>query len=210
MRTTPVVLCLLLIASAAAHAQEPVPTPSTATGPAVTPEIAPTAIPEKLWPLEPDGFKGVPFGTPKAEMLTAFPGLRYCRDTPTITEPKTMCLIDPYLVGTARGKLYFFFDLTGFTGVVFYFHPDDFDFMVEVAETKYGSPQNDTTTPVQNRMGATFENRRLTWRGSVASVGLTKYTDSLDRSGLYVNTIASMEERKNEDESAKKKAADQL
>lgn len=84
--------------------------------------------------------------------------------------------------------------------------PDQFDSVVATMETKYGKAQIETST-VHNRLGAAFENKVATWRGSDVIVyeKLGSRLDSASRLHFYSHDCWAELER----QGAAKKAAAQ-
>jgi hypothetical protein len=74
----------------------------------------------------------------------------------------------------------------------------------------YGKPTSDVTSMVSNRMGAQFENRRLTWSSTSGQISITRYVGDLDTSSVMYLSPEGVEEAAKEENARRKKAAGDL
>jgi hypothetical protein len=73
------------------------------------------------------------------------------------------------------------------------FHPKFFTEVAAALVEKYGSGSV-TTKTLQNRMGASFENKIYSWRRNDATLEARRYTSKLDTSSVTYATDFSLQE----------------
>jgi hypothetical protein len=72
--------------------------------------------------------------------------------------------------------------------------PDAFSVVAPELIAKFGEPTKTSKYPVQNRLGATYEQEMHHWmRDDGAQVTYMRYANSLDRSSIYFSTKADRE-----------------
>jgi hypothetical protein len=148
-----------------------------------------------LWPLEPDGYRGVKFGTPM-EKFDRF----YADDPDDKTQvlgdecnTQNFCTRVDKIGDVPLAEIWTFSAEKRLGGVVSRFKrnakTDPYDFIKAVLIKRYGPPTATTTRPVQNRLGATFKNERVMWVGKTVILQLDRYSKSLDE-GFFVIAVA--------------------
>jgi hypothetical protein len=134
---------------------------------------------------EPDSFRGVPWGATLEETKAALdkaweatsPGVR------DISKPD--CLGNSYcwmraVVGRVAGTAGFHFHEGKFVMGNLSFPSSRYVEIREIFVERYGQPTSTSEEVVKNKMGASFTNEYLRWRGEKVSITLRRYTDKLD------------------------------
>lgn len=129
-------------------------------------------------PLE---IKGVPLGASEADAVRTIPALN-CQDfrgDRMCTIGQTAAAAFPY--GSARPKNYIFSfrgDRLGIAMVVL--ATADVDGVIAALMEKYGPPKSDDRGTIQNRMGATFDQRTATWVTPEGRIVATQRASKID------------------------------
>lgn len=74
----------------------------------------------------------------------------------------------------------------------------------------FGKPASHVREPVQNRMGATFQNETLTWRSAGATAILSKYTSTIEDGAVFIASDKYLEERARGTQQRREKGAKDL
>ncbi len=177
-------------------------------------------------PLE---FKGVPIGATKAELLATLPGFkcngqfcfwflqlepdRVCKPLSDMSDRNRKCREQAILTsrfGPGATKDYtvrIVEDRVASVAITIY--ETSFDITVAALTEKYGRPTVDETSTVQNRAGATFDNRRVAWKRPDGAIIAQQRSTSVDESVVHMTTHAAADvaakERANEAKSGAKR-----
>jgi hypothetical protein len=154
----------------------------------------------KAWPQEPEDFKGLKFGMSVDEVRKIMPFGQYaCSSLPTVY----LCRfpVDPFVfwLSFENGKL---------ANIAGDFDPNEFDSLEEVFVSKYGKPRSAENSSIQNRMGALFQQRELTWSGDVFTIFLGRYGAKLTEGILSVQSTPAILARQKQAEEKKKHILD--
>jgi hypothetical protein len=152
-------------------------------------------------------FKGIAIGSDLRTIEAT--GRFNCRPStdPTADRTCTLKYGQQETIAGARVKLLllrFYSDRLEAIGI--FFDPKDFSSVTDALSQKYGAGAS-TTESIQNRMGATFENRKLTWRKGNAFVRAERYFGKLDTSMVTYQSDFSLEEFARRRESSVKSKA---
>jgi hypothetical protein len=71
--------------------------------------------------------------------------------------------------------------------ILFGFDADKFDTVSRAFTDKYGPATKSATQTLQNRIGATFTDTKLTWEVEGGTIVLRRYSGSFDRSMLVIS-----------------------
>lgn len=150
----------------------------------------------QTWPLEPEKVVGIRLGVPLSES-----GYPECSGTPS-NEP---CLErrGPSLSRLHRTGLQAtvnVFEYEGVVGGITMTMPHtQFEEFVRTMIERYGGPQEDKLSQVQNRLGAIFSNRQLRWSGVKISITMNERYSDLDTSVVHFfdKSVAASLARKN-------------
>lgn len=142
---------------------------------------------------DPLTFKGIALGTPRAEVLAALPVVS-CQGDRCAWAPPESCHrpLPPddfcYKAFSYGGVMPDFGAVTFRDGqlvqVVIGFRSERFAELAAAMLERFGSAKQDETGQVQNRMGATFENRRLGWVSGRAALSIVQRTGSVDQGSV--------------------------
>jgi hypothetical protein len=177
---------------------------------------------------EPDGFRDLRWGVSESK-VRAQPTWRYCED---VDKPLARALeLRDLARGDAMRRLgerrcvhelkigeipvvadFYFKGPRGLRGVVVQFAPEQFEAMKRIFLERYGPPTSVTSSERQSRIGKTFKNESLTWKGSITSVSLEKYPRALARASLALieDVRDPGEEARQVDDAARKGSEEQL
>jgi hypothetical protein len=155
-----------------------------------------------VWSQEPDGFRGLPFGSSRA---SAGSSIKHC----FTHEGKVLCAAhkDEEWIGPVSVNIGYTFIGDGLVKAFGIFESHDFEALRDIFVERYGQPHHDNTA-AKNFFGNVVLNRTLNWEGKRALVTLIKYSPS-DMTGSFDVSLNRTEQAKRE-ESAKRKAADSL
>ena len=133
------------------------------------------------WPQEPNGFKGVAFGASAADLQK---------------------VIHARCTGTKEIRSCFTREIQPFNWVDLVFRGDhlarvvaeipsaDFDSIRSLFIEKYGPPHTETHEPVQNLMGAQYDNVILRWMGDGINITLKRFGETLTEGAVIFVTPA--------------------
>ena len=160
------------------------------------------AAPVSAWN-EPDGFRDLRWGASESA-VRAQPTWRYCED---VAKPlaRTREFQDPARRDAMRrlgerrcvhefrvGEIpvvadYYLSIARGLRGVVLQFDSDRFEAMKRVFLERYGAPTTATSSEsLESRIGKTFRNESLTWKGPTTSISLERYPFAIARASVAV------------------------
>lgn len=139
---------------------------------------------------EPLTFKGFELGADKEAFLAALPPASICReDRCTWTAERCsgwekQCSyggVVPELIGATfkDGKL---------ATVIVFMPSSKFDELASAMRERFGKPARDEESTIQNRMGASFDNRKLRWIRSGVWLDLTKRAGKIDRCTVFLTS----------------------
>jgi hypothetical protein len=83
-----------------------------------------------------------------------------------------------------------------------------FGTLEEAFVSKYGKPHEAQNSAVQNRMGATFQQRELMWRGDVFTIFLDRLGYNITEGVLMVKSTQAILERQKQAEEKKRHILD--
>ncbi|MBU1206459.1 MAG: hypothetical protein KKH04_05960 [Proteobacteria bacterium] len=156
---------------------------------------------------EPFEFKGITLGSD----IAAIEGnSRFsCRDSNSPGADQTCSLREgETIAGAPVSALLLTFYGRKLHGIYIWFDAKHFPQVAGALKEKYGEGDL-KTKEVQNRMGATFENRIYTWRKPGATLHVERFAGKLDRSSVIFRTDFAIEEfGRRRGSSAKEKAKD--
>jgi hypothetical protein len=109
--------------------------------------------------------------------------------------------VDPFV-------FWFNFDNGKLATVTGDFDPNIFDTLEEAFVSKYGKPHRAENSTVQNRMGAMFQQRELTWSGDVFTIFLHRYGGEVTEGLLVIESTPAVLERQKQAEEKKKHILD--
>src|SRR5262249_3007352 len=138
----------------------------------------------KTWSQEPDGFRGLKFGSSEAEAKRIYT-LQLCINMEGESETSGRGCITEFTIGdtTISGLLQF--DNDKFVYGTFDFSSDAFENIRAILVERYGQAVLSNSV-VRNRMNATFTNQQLKWNGKLVEVTLTKYAGDLEHSRFTI------------------------
>ncbi len=147
---------------------------------------------------EPDGFRGLRFGSDESKATqeltelqcdtrpadimrrTGFPE-RYCSTRLDVGDVKLMCQLE-----FRTGRL---------VEVHLNFSPHEYEIMEQTFIERYGSPTKITEQPIKTLGGLTTTNRIISWVGRRVVITLTRYWGSLDLAKAMLSTVQELEEQ---------------
>jgi hypothetical protein len=125
-------------------------------------------------------FRGHRFGEPP---------WKPARKTDTGTCEKDVKLLPPFLVcqmstkiGDTPAHLIYLFHRQRWEGLTISFPEPHYERMLGAFVSKYGPPDSTWTTPLQNAMGAQYENPHSVWRLGADLLELSRYSSTLNQS----------------------------
>lgn len=151
--------------------------------------------------------KGIDGGSTEAEFLARFPDSR-CEEK---AAGKRSCMtITDFSFGGATGKgAAAVFVGESLMMMVVYLDEKDFTKIIDALSAKYGAASTDKTEAIQNRMGATFDNRNVIWSREGERIMAIQRAGSIERSAITLQIeSASDQASKAREEEAKKDAED--
>ncbi len=154
----------------------------------------------KAWAQEPEDFKGLKFGMTVEEVRKIMPFGQYAC-SPVSSGYLCRYPVDPFV-------FWFTFENGKLATITGDFDPNIFGTLEEAFVSKYGKPHRAEDTAVQNRMGATFQQRELTWVGDVFTISLQRYGASVTEGFLSVESTKAVLERQKQLEEKKKHILD--
>lgn len=169
---------------------------------------APAPTPTPAWAREPAAYRGVPFGTPYADM----PGrllLTGCHPSSRDHEPgRRTCEGNGFQAnGVAVDDVLFFQDDL-FVGASLSFDSDDYEKLRELFVLKYGEPTRLETTRISSRSGTRFDNETMNWDGRKVAVSIERYGESLEKGSATLFLLSYLEQQEKERQERLKKDAD--
>ena len=135
---------------------------------------------------EPTTFRGVPFGSSPAEAKAKVKDLSCSDQKPQAGIARSKCS-GFFGVGDVSVMNLLDFADRKLVSVSLTFPADDFEFMAEVFEKKFGKPTTSATTTVKNKAGGEFEDVRMKWIGSSVTIDLERY--GIDLNTSFANIV---------------------
>jgi hypothetical protein len=158
----------------------------------------------QAWAKEPDSFRGVHWGAPEKEFQELFAGKAIvCQKAPDDQYGDWRCLTGFPIAGTSVGNN-FVFRSDRLVTVALLFKEEQYQQVRDVLIERYGPPTERGSTAFQNRMGASFENEDLIWRGSLIQLTLDKYFENVDQGIALFRTLEDLEAQKKKAEQQRK------
>lgn len=90
--------------------------------------------------------------------------------------------------GIALEATQLYFGAEGLQTVILHFKPRDADELIESVTAKFGPPTADDRSAVQNRMGATFDQRTVRWMVGGSQIKVDRYSSTITRGMLSIST----------------------
>jgi hypothetical protein len=150
---------------------------------------------------EPNEFKGIRFGATQQQARSVIPSLR-C-DAGNAKVPP-FCALE-FGVGNFSMAGFLTFENAGFTTAAGSFPSEHYNDVKQAFVDKYGPPLRVETAIVKNSIGASFENESLFWRGSHATVVISRFGSDLSEGSFMVCLTAALDkESKKQDEENRK------
>jgi hypothetical protein len=135
-------------------------------------------------PDEPYAFKELRFGMAVEAVKGNRPGLK-CRDSKSPIGDVTCSAITPgeTIAGVQLKTMLLGFHNDRLTSIFLVFDHNSFRIVTDALREKYGPPNSEENDAVQNRAGATFDNKKLVWKNATgdmmrASERFSKITES--------------------------------
>lgn len=189
-----------------------------------TPTVAPSTIPASF------DFKGLQLGVTEDELKAKFQDFscrdpeddrrrrmadRICIADPSSScRPNTWCENDPekpWSYGGIRAKYVTALFYEGkMHAISVSIQPDQFQGLVEALIVKYGQPSVSESEVLKTKIGANYENQKITWDSINSTLSASKFTTSIDNGTIRYFLKSSLEEfarRKTQD---RHKSAGQL
>jgi hypothetical protein len=154
-------------------------------------------------------FKGVPLGANEAAVVAA----GYVCESSDTPLADRLCRFPFGVEATIAGApakmvlLFLYSDKVEMIGIRF--DSDDFDQVKSALEQKYGEGVQ-TQETIQNRMGASFENRTVVWKRAGGTLEAKKYEGKVSESSVTFQTDQVLEEYARRRKETDQKAADDL
>lgn len=155
---------------------------------------------------EPLAFKGFQIGAEKTAVMAAFPPPQfpgcpgYCFWFPM----KACRLAEP----TCKNAMYYGSVLPSYIAVTFKeeklvaaqvtFAAGDFEEVLASMRERFGTPREDEASTVQNRAGASFDNRQVTWARDGALLLLTKRAGNVDEAQMTLQGVEYLKQQSEE------------
>jgi hypothetical protein len=156
----------------------------------------------RAWPQEPDSFLGIKFGQPLRASLVECPQVTengYTNyDWPGFGRP---C----FAPSKGLSGAYDVYNLATFYYTIIYevngkvecittkFKTLRADAVAQALTEKFGAAHVDKTVTVQNKMGASFDDHTLTWRGTNVEIDFDSIGSKVDEGGVWAYTAAYVE-----------------
>lgn len=207
MRVAGLVLLLLSVSLPSSGQQ---PAGSSPAGAAVT------------WDKEPDGYRGLTWGTTVAAAAEVLDSAERClcmwggddnslckakpEKDPKKVPPSRVCFTT-FEVGPVQVEDQITFLNDSLAAASMSFDTDHYEKMREIFIDKYGPPTSRESKEVQNRMGATFQQEELEWKGKTTTVSLNRYGSKLTQGAAYLLTNAYRDHVQATAEAEKKKGS---
>lgn len=164
---------------------------------------APIMASAQVPPLE---IKGVKLDSPISEFKARFPGASCradgsaCSAFPTdsmaaackgIDAQCRKAVMDQFMFGPASASMFFAMVRDGRIGALSVIVSSaDVDAVVDAMTQKYGKPSSDKTGVLQNRMGASFDNREVLWNRPDGQISVTKRSADIDTGAVTMMTAS--------------------
>ncbi len=160
---------------------------------------------------EPLEFKGFALGSTLASADSVHP--LYCKKRFDPATPNKVCTTafakDDTIAGHPIDKITLYFFDDSLQIITIFFHEKYFSDIVSALTEKYGVGTV-TESTIQNRMGATFDDKILIWRKGSAFVRAERYAGQIDMSSVFYQTDSSIEKLKKQNESLVKERTKDL
>lgn len=171
---------------------------------------------------EPLTFKGVAIGADRAAVVAAFPSLSsgtppceagWCYLNPSrscsyVDPEASQCFKELSYGGILPQLISFTFRDGRLINVLVVVKAEQFDDLVKPMQMRFGKPSALDATPVQNRMGATFDQLVMRWhRDGVFMSARKRNSDNLTESTISFHSEAEVRRSTRERDEAQKKAA---
>jgi hypothetical protein len=88
--------------------------------------------------------------------------------------------------------------------------PDQFDSLLDIFKTKYGSPLNIKNSTLQNRMGAKFAQTEVMWENGNRFILLDRYSNNLEKGLCLFTSVTKINDDLKEGKLRNREAADKL
>lgn len=157
--------------------------------------------PNVAWPQEPGGFKGIKFGATE-EQAKSVVGPIFCMDGRRVGR---MCVLNIHVADFDMRVILRFIG-GRFTQALGEFPAQQYSDVRDMFVEKYGSAHHTEHGTVQNKMGATYDQESLFWRGDNAHVILERYGSTISEGSFAVSLADAPDPMRQEREQAKKKA----
>lgn len=159
--------------------------------------VSPPVEPQR-WEKEPDSFMGIKFGATLPECVKKGPDYDYTAIydeklrcftmmSNTISEPWTVHGL-PDIGVIVRETHPHLINGTAFEGLYFQFWNRDYSSLEGLFIARYGEPTHRETVTLKNKVGLSFENSELSWRGKNVTIMLSKYASQFDQGKVDVVT----------------------
>ncbi|MCA3177586.1 MAG: hypothetical protein O9345_16160 [Burkholderiaceae bacterium] len=114
----------------------------------------------------------------------------------------------PTYGGVPLNSATFYFGGDKLHSIMLSIKPDDANQLIESIRLKFGDPASDDRTPVQNRMGATFEQREAVWMVAGTRIKVSRYTNSIERGLATITAPGALDHMKANQPSREKRLGD--
>lgn len=147
---------------------------------------------------EPLTFKGFSIGAGKAEFTSAFPGIKCTGETCIMAPSRDCSYADPQQSECFKAMSYggFLpdyvaakFENDRLVSVYISVPEPRFRSLSVAMKERFGAPTQERDRPVQNRAGATFDNKVLVWRAAEGQLTLTQRAGKIDQSSVFLISL---------------------
>jgi len=159
---------------------------------------------DHTWTKEPDSFMGISFSSnivndlpPCAPGVFGFDQKMMCYEKPLL--PNYFSIEGHPDIGLAY---HYKLNAKVKDGQVEYFslstNTVEFEKLVQIFTTKYGSPTSRSSEPVQTKGGVSLVNEQLTWSGKSKSIILEKYSGDINTTAAMISDVSKQQKSANE------------
>ena len=158
---------------------------------------------------EPDGFRGVPWGSSREELRLHF---QQAGDDVTCVATALGCNSPRLSIGPVPVRAFYLFTpgADKFEVALLTFASTHYAALRTIFQERYGAPSNVREKPLQDRTGATVTNETALWVGERVTISLSRYGSKLDQGRAWIGLKAALDRHIEESQKALKKGKDDL
>ena len=139
---------------------------------------------------EPEGFRGVPWGTLHGSVSAQIPEMNECDRGAWVDGD---CHGTVRIGGVVTSVIMLFSPSSGFEAVWLSFDPREFVIMKQIFVERYGQPTEERNEEIQTSTGARYQNTVLKWSGNKVVIQLERYGSQITASFASLQTRARYE-----------------